>query len=187
MSSSSGDTIPLSAPARRSGTILLGNMKKEVYATLGINDFDPYHRVVNFPIGRYQGRVAANFGGAWMDGDDLTCIVDGGFTFEFSCDPMHCLGTLLHEFGHVLGLEHTGPEEDCMFVGFSQTTWTTCARSRAPTWRRFGQIARTRGGLGRGWATYATAPPERWRPRALRRRRRSARGERVSGERKVLL
>jgi hypothetical protein len=44
----------------------LGNVKNEVYAKLGIRNFDPNHRVVNYPTTRYDGHVGGNFGGAWI-------------------------------------------------------------------------------------------------------------------------
>ncbi len=97
----------------------LGNIKTEVYAKLGIRDFDPNHRVVNYPIARFDGRVGGNFGGAWMDGDDLTCIADDGPTYPYDDGTgAHCLGHPVHEFGHLLGLEHEGPDQDCMMYGF---------------------------------------------------------------------
>ncbi len=99
----------------------LGNVKTEVYAALGVVDFDPVQRIVNYPGARFDGRVGANFGGAWMDGDDLECIDggNGGVTFPYDEQgPAHCMGHVAHEFGHVLGLDHTGPETDCMQLGF---------------------------------------------------------------------
>jgi hypothetical protein len=99
----------------------LGNIKTEVHQKLGFVDFDPDHRVVNYPTLRFDGRVGANFGGAWMDGDDMTCMLGehGGVTFPFDEQgPAHCLGHVAHEFGHILGLDHEGPETDCMQVGF---------------------------------------------------------------------
>lgn len=102
----------------------LGNIKTEVYAKLGIEDFDPDHRVVNYPIARYDGRVGGNFGGAWMDGDDLSCMAEAGLpTYPYDkAGPAHCMGHPAHEFGHVLGLDHTGPNEDCMQFGFYNNT-----------------------------------------------------------------
>lgn len=97
----------------------LGNVKKEVYQKLGIQDFDPDHRVINYPTSRHDGRVGGNFGGAWMDGDDLTCIADNGFNFPYDDgNSAHCTGHVAHEFGHVLGLDHQGPQQDCMQFGF---------------------------------------------------------------------
>jgi hypothetical protein len=97
----------------------LGNIKTEVYDKLGIRDFDDDHRVVNYPITRHDGRVGGNFGGAWMDGDDMTCIADNGPTYPYDDgNPAHCLGHPAHEFGHLLGLDHEGPNDDCMQYGF---------------------------------------------------------------------
>jgi hypothetical protein len=98
----------------------LGNIKNEVYDKLGIRDFDPDHRVVNYPIARFDGRVGGNFGGAWMDGDDLGCIADDGpLTYPYDDGTAaHCLGHPVHEFGHLLGLDHEGPDDDCMQYGF---------------------------------------------------------------------
>ena len=97
----------------------LGNVKSEVYDTLGIEDFDDDHRVVNYPTTRHDGHVGGNFGGAWMDGDDLSCIADNGFNYPYDDgNSAHCTGHVAHEFGHVLGLDHQGPNEDCMQFGF---------------------------------------------------------------------
>jgi hypothetical protein len=101
----------------------LGNIKKEVYSKLGIQDFDADHRVVNYPTTRHDGRVGGNFGGAWMDGDDLTCIADDGPTYPYDDGGVaHCMGHPAHEFGHILGLDHEGPDEDCMQYGFYTST-----------------------------------------------------------------
>jgi hypothetical protein len=97
----------------------LGNVKNEVYEKLGIENFDDDHRVVNYPTTRHDGRVGGNFGGAWMDGDDLTCIADDGFNYPYDDgNSAHCTGHVAHEFGHVLGLDHEGPNDDCMQFGF---------------------------------------------------------------------
>jgi hypothetical protein len=97
----------------------LGNVKNEVYRKLGISNFDPNHRVVNYPTTRHDGRVGGNFGGAWMDGDDMTCIATNGVNYPYDDrNPAHCLGHVAHEFGHVLGLDHEGPMTDCMQYGF---------------------------------------------------------------------
>jgi hypothetical protein len=97
----------------------LGNVKNEVYEKLGIGNFDDDHRVVNYPTTRHDGRVGGNFGGAWMDGDDLSCISGSGQSYPYDDGNVaHCLGHPVHEFGHVLGLDHTGPNDDCMQFGF---------------------------------------------------------------------
>jgi hypothetical protein len=75
--------------------------------------------VVNYPTTRHDGHVGGNFGGAWMDGDDLSCIHDNGFNFPYDDgSSAHCTGHVAHEFGHVLGLDHQGPNDDCMQFGF---------------------------------------------------------------------
>lgn len=98
----------------------LGNVKNEVYDKLGIQNFDPNHRVVNYPTTRHDGRVGANFGGAWMDGDDLSCMAEeSGVNYPYDdANAAHCMGHVAHEFGHVLGLDHQGPQTDCMQFGF---------------------------------------------------------------------
>ena len=54
-----------------------------------------------------------------MDGDDLTCIANNGFNYPYDDNnSAHCTGHVAHEFGHVLGLDHEGPNDDCMQFGF---------------------------------------------------------------------
>lgn len=99
----------------------LGNMKNEVYRKLGVSNFDNQVRVINYPTTRHDGRVGGNFGGAWMDGDDLNCLLGANNGYNFPYDeqgPAHCLGHVAHEFGHVYGLDHTGLDTDCMRYGF---------------------------------------------------------------------
>lgn len=97
----------------------LGNLRNEVYGALGLVDFDPERRVVVYPAGQVDGRVGANFGGAFMDGDDLRCIADRGPTVPYDVQyPAGCLDHVVHELGHVFGLGHTGPNDDCMRQGF---------------------------------------------------------------------
>jgi hypothetical protein len=60
-----------------------------------------------------------------MDGDDLSCIADNGETYPYDdLNPAHCLGHVVHELGHVFGLAHTGPNDDCMRWGFYDDTGT---------------------------------------------------------------
>ncbi len=77
-------------------------------------------RVITFPNARIDGRVGANrYEGAWMDGDDISCIDGIVETTPYSADfPADCLATLAHEVGHVYGLGHSGAESDCMQYGF---------------------------------------------------------------------
>lgn len=99
----------------------LGNVKSEVYQKLAIENFDSQTRVISYPTTRHDGRVGANFGGAWMDGDDLSCLLGANSGYNFPYDeqgPAHCMGHVAHEFGHVFGLDHTGLDTDCMRYGF---------------------------------------------------------------------
>ncbi len=99
----------------------LGNIKNEVYRKTGTKNFDSKVRVINYPSSRHDGRVGGNFGGAWMDGDDLTCLLGNNNGYNFPYDeqnPAHCTGHVVHEFGHVFGLDHVGPDTDCMRYGF---------------------------------------------------------------------
>lgn len=103
----------------------LGNMKREVFGKLNIRDFDSKVRTITYPSSRVDGRVAENWGGAWMDGDDMGCFAgeNGGVTFPFDEEYFaHCLGQTAHEFGHAFGLGHEGPEDDCMQFGFYDYT-----------------------------------------------------------------
>ena len=58
-----------------------------------------------------------------MDGDDLTCIGKNGVNWPYDdANSAHCLGHVVHEFGHVFGLDHQGPNTDCMQYGFYNNT-----------------------------------------------------------------
>ena len=99
----------------------LGTIMTEVYGVLGLEWFAPLDRVLSYPVARYDGRVGANFGGGWMDGDDLACTVgaNGGVTWPYEGGvDADCMGHPMHELGHVFGLEHEGPDTDCMQFGF---------------------------------------------------------------------
>ena len=107
----------------------LGNIKREVYSKLGLSSVprstSAQVRIINYPTTRHDGRVGANFGGAWMDGDDLSCLLGSSNGYNFPYDensPAHCTGHVAHEFGHIFGLDHTGPNEDCMQYGFYIST-----------------------------------------------------------------
>lgn len=100
----------------------LMNLRSEIGAKLNLDPADHSVRIVAYPSGRIDGRVAANrYGGAWMDGDDIGCI-DGRvtstpYTLNY---PANCLATVAHELGHIYGLGHQGEERDCMQYGFYQ-------------------------------------------------------------------
>jgi len=97
----------------------LMNIQAEVQSKLGIDWADEV-RLVTYPRARIDGRVGANrYSGAWMDGDDLSCISGRVSTVPYSIDfPANCLATVAHEMGHVYGLGHVGAETDCMQFGF---------------------------------------------------------------------
>ena len=95
----------------------LGNMSDEVHDKLGLAPIPRRTRFVVYPAAVLQTPVAANYGGAFMDGDDAICA--GGVTIPFvdPGTPADCLALLAHEVGHLYDLDHTGPEEDCMQLG----------------------------------------------------------------------
>ncbi len=94
----------------------LGNISTEVRSKLGTVDT----RFVTYPATTVaEPRVGVNFGGAWMDGDDALCILGETASFPYpDGNDAHCLGHVAHELGHVFGLGHTGPTQDCMQFGF---------------------------------------------------------------------
>ncbi len=100
----------------------LTNIRDEVRVKLGIDPEDPAARFVVYPNARIDGRVGANrYAGAVMDGDDIACISGSVDTTPYSADyPANCLATVAHELGHVFGLTHAGPDDDCMQFGFYQ-------------------------------------------------------------------
>lgn len=100
----------------------LTNIRDEVRVKLGIDPEDPSARFVVYPNARIDGRVGANrYAGAVMDGDDIACISGQVDTTPYSADyPANCLATVAHELGHVFGLTHAGPDDDCMQFGFYQ-------------------------------------------------------------------
>lgn len=100
----------------------LTNIRDEVRGKLGIDPEDPSARFVVYPNARIDGRVGANrYAGAVMDGDDIACISGRVDTTPYSADyPANCLATVAHELGHVFGLTHAGPDDDCMQFGFYQ-------------------------------------------------------------------
>lgn len=104
----------------------LGNMKNEVFRKLGlktVNRGDETTRLVVYPVAQSDGKVGQNYGGVWMDGDDLRCIGSGTNTFPFDRNgPASCLGHVSHELGHTFGLAHTGSNTDCMVQGFYRAT-----------------------------------------------------------------
>lgn len=94
----------------------LGNISTEVRSKLGTVD----SRFVTYPATTVaEPRVGVNFGGAWMDGDDALCILGETSSFPYpDGNDAHCLGHVAHELGHVFGLDHVGPADDCMQFGF---------------------------------------------------------------------
>ena len=101
----------------------LNNMRDEVRRILDVAPNETI-RMVTYPAAQIDGRVGANrYGGAWMDGDDVSCIEANSPTVPYSSEyPAHCLATVIHELGHVYGLDHQGPDTDCMQLGFYSYT-----------------------------------------------------------------
>ncbi|MEM8923327.1 MAG: hypothetical protein AAGD35_07465 [Actinomycetota bacterium] len=97
----------------------LRNIQDEVWAKLGVTPGDDVRMIV-FPATRLDGRVGAiRYNGAWMDGDDVTCIDGIVATVPYASDfPANCLMTVAHELGHVYGLGHQGDSAHCMQLGF---------------------------------------------------------------------
>ena len=98
----------------------LMNIRAEMREKLNLDTAVEDTRFIAYPAARIDGRVGANrYEGAWMDGDDIGCIVGAVETTPYTQDfPANCLGTVAHELGHVYGLGHEGADEDCMQFGF---------------------------------------------------------------------
>lgn len=98
----------------------LTNIRDEVGRKLRLTDGSNADRVLTYPDARIDGRVGANrYEGAWLDGDDISCVTGIVETTPYTVDyPAGCLATVAHELGHVYGLGHAGPDEDCMQFGF---------------------------------------------------------------------
>lgn len=94
------------------------NIQDEVRAKLAVGTDDV--RMVVYPATRLDGRVGAiRYVGAWLDGDDVTCIDGSVATVPYAEDyPANCLMTAAHELGHVYGLGHQGADAYCMQFGF---------------------------------------------------------------------
>lgn len=95
------------------------NVEEEVRAKLGLTTGQDTRMIV-YPATRLDGRVGAiRYAGAWMDGDDITCVDGSSATIPYADDyPANCLMTVAHELGHVYGLGHQGDEAYCMQFGF---------------------------------------------------------------------
>lgn len=111
------DTTPIGDDER---WYRLMNIRDELNAKLDPPPDPANVRTLTFPAARIDGRVGANrYEGAWMDGDDISCIDGIVETTPYTPDfPASCLGTVAHELGHVYGLGHEGRDEDCMQYGF---------------------------------------------------------------------
>lgn len=98
----------------------LSNIRDEVRRKLDLPDDPGAVRTLTYPDARIDGRVGANrYEGAWMDGDDISCVTGIVETTPYTLDyPASCLATVAHELGHVYGLGHEGTDEDCMQFGF---------------------------------------------------------------------
>jgi len=116
----------------------LMNIREEVNTKQGLSPGSDNVRTLTFPAARIDGRVGANrYEGAWMDGDDVSCIDRIVETTPYTPDfPASCLGTVAHELGHVYGLGHEGRDEDCMQYGFYNYVSGTALCDFSPENRR---------------------------------------------------
>lgn len=96
------------------------NMAPEIKEELGYTPTTPV-RVLMFPASTHNGKTVGfpgpkdGFGGAFMDGDDIQCVIDKTSTMPYSDHPAaSCIGHIAHEFGRMYIASGCRPASLCV-------------------------------------------------------------------------